>query len=140
MVEAKSHSEWPTRGISSQVNRIRQSLQVMAANSSTFGLRQPHLQRTRLCELPDSELDQGYVRQRGQLQDLVHRLAKPKVLLPAPTSVVSFACVLGMQRRGSIWKKLTGPRAPPCQAHGPNAHCLCLPPLWYLHAVGEDVL
>ncbi len=67
-----------------QVNRIRQSLQVMAANSSTFGLRQPHLQRTRLCELPDSELDPGYVRQRSQLHDLVTSLAKPKVHPPPP--------------------------------------------------------
>ncbi|KAK9868066.1 hypothetical protein WJX84_001038 [Apatococcus fuscideae] len=63
-----------------QVNRIRQSLQVMAANSSTFGLRQPHLARTRLCELPDEDLDPGYVRQRGELHDLVNRLAKPKVV------------------------------------------------------------
>lgn len=71
-----------------QVNRIRQSLQVMAANSSTFGLRQPHLQRTRLCELPDSELDPGYVRQRGQLHDLVQQLAKPKVLQPPHLSSI----------------------------------------------------
>ncbi len=63
-----------------QVNSIRRSLGVIAANSSAFGLRQPHLERTRLCELADSELDARYVRQRGDLQAALAALVKPKVI------------------------------------------------------------
>ena len=62
-----------------QVNRIRQSLALIARNSSAFGLVQPHLERTRLCQLGDSQLDPHYVAQRAQLQALVTRLAHPKV-------------------------------------------------------------
>ena len=62
-----------------QVNRIRQSLQLIARNSSAFGLVQPHLERTRLCQLPDSQLDPKYLRQRADLHDLVLGLAHPKV-------------------------------------------------------------
>ncbi|KAK9810109.1 hypothetical protein WJX72_005008 [[Myrmecia] bisecta] len=63
-----------------QVNKIRESLQLIAANSSAFGLRQPHLERTRLCQLDDAALDPGYVAQRAALRRLVHRLAQPKVV------------------------------------------------------------
>ena len=62
-----------------QVNRIRASLNVVARNSTAFGLRQPHLERTRLCQLPDAELDPGYIEQRGALREMVSQLAKPKV-------------------------------------------------------------
>ncbi len=62
------------------MNSIRRSLGVIAANSSAFGLRQPHLERTRLCELADSELDSRYVRQRGDLQAALAALVKPKVI------------------------------------------------------------
>ncbi len=34
-----------------RLNAIRQSLAVIARNSSAMGLRQPHAERTRLCEL-----------------------------------------------------------------------------------------
>eukprot|EP00976_Prorocentrum_cordatum_P020463 416070-Prorocentrum_minimum.AAC.1 len=40
-----------------QVNRIRKSLVQISRNSTAFGLRQPHLQRTKLCELNDRDLD-----------------------------------------------------------------------------------
>jgi hypothetical protein len=53
---------------------------VIAANSSAFGLRQPHLERTRLCELADAELDGRYVRQRGDLRAALAALVKPKVI------------------------------------------------------------
>lgn len=62
-----------------QVNRIRQSLSLIAHNSTAFGLAQPHLDRTRLCTLEDSALDPAYVRQRSRLQSLVKSLARPKV-------------------------------------------------------------
>jgi hypothetical protein len=38
---------------------------------SGYSLAQPHLERTRLCELADSELDPKYVRQRDGLKTLV---------------------------------------------------------------------
>lgn len=62
-----------------QVNRIRQSLALIARNSSAFGLVQPHLERTRLCELPDSQLDPKYLIQRAALHERVLGLAHPKV-------------------------------------------------------------
>ena len=61
------------------MNKIRESLHFIARNSSAFGLVQPHLERTRLCTLPDSELDPRYLRQREELREIVLRLARPKV-------------------------------------------------------------
>ena len=60
------------------MNKIRKSLQVIAGNSTAFGLSQPHLERTRLCELNDSQLEPAYVQQRDELKLLVQRMAKPK--------------------------------------------------------------
>ena len=54
---------------------------MVARNSTAFGLKQPHLERTRLCQLTDAELDPGYVAQRTALRELVGRLAKPKASL-----------------------------------------------------------
>ena len=53
------------------LNQIRSSLSALASNSTGFSLRQPHLDRTRLCDLPDEQLDQTYVKQRDQLKQLV---------------------------------------------------------------------
>ena len=61
-----------------QVNKIRESLEMVVRNSSAAGLRQPHLERTRLCQLSDAELDPVYVRQRDALHDTVRQLARPK--------------------------------------------------------------
>lgn len=61
------------------MNRIRQSLALIARNSSAFGLVQPHLERTKLCQLGDEALEPKYVRQRSALQQLVASLAHPKV-------------------------------------------------------------
>ena len=44
-----------------RLNSVRGALRSYAQNYSAFGLVQPHLDRTRLCDLPDSELDPGYV-------------------------------------------------------------------------------
>lgn len=63
-----------------QVNRVRTSLQRIAANSTATGLAQPHLERTKLCTLPDSELNPTYVKQRDSLRVLVHSMAKSKVV------------------------------------------------------------
>jgi hypothetical protein len=51
-----------------QLNRVRRSLGSIAKNSTGYSLRQPHLERTRLCELNDSQLDAGYVRQRDDFR------------------------------------------------------------------------
>lgn len=61
-----------------QVNKIRQSLQLVARNSTAFGLHQPHMERTKLCELGDDQLEPEYIQQRAQLRELVQQLAKPK--------------------------------------------------------------
>lgn len=63
-----------------QVNGIRRSLGVIARNSSAFGLRQPHLERTRLCELADEQLDARYVQQRAALRAHLAAMVKPKVV------------------------------------------------------------
>lgn len=41
------------------LNAVRASLSAVARNSSGFSLRQPHLDRTRLCDMNDSQLDPG---------------------------------------------------------------------------------
>lgn len=64
-----------------QVNKIRSSLSVIAKNSTAFGLKQPHLERTKLCTMGDDELDPQYLQQRASLHELVHHLATPKIYL-----------------------------------------------------------
>ena len=51
--------------------QVRSSLSALARNSTGFSLRQPHLDRTRLCELADADLDPGYVQQRERLKATV---------------------------------------------------------------------
>ncbi|KAF5727039.1 guanylate-binding protein 4 isoform X1 [Tripterygium wilfordii] len=63
-----------------QVNQIRDSLAVMGDNSTAFSLPQPHLQRTKLCEMEDGELDQLYVKKRDQLKELVASIIHPKIV------------------------------------------------------------
>lgn len=46
-----------------QLNAIRTSLASIARTSTGYSLVQPHLDRTRLCDLPDSQLSPQYVRQ-----------------------------------------------------------------------------
>ncbi|KAJ0791293.1 putative guanylate-binding protein/Atlastin [Helianthus annuus] len=41
---------------------------------------QPHLQRTKLCDLKDEELDQSYVRKREQLKEVVKSVIRPKIV------------------------------------------------------------
>ncbi|KAL5561806.1 hypothetical protein UlMin_031553 [Ulmus minor] len=63
-----------------QVNQIRDSLAVMGDNSTAFSLPQPHLQRTKLCDLKDGELDPLYVKKREQLKELVASIIRPKIV------------------------------------------------------------
>ncbi|OAY71932.1 Atlastin-3, partial [Ananas comosus] len=63
-----------------QVNQIRDSLAIMGDNSTAFSLPQPHLQRTKLCDMKDSELDPLYVDKREQLKKLVASITHPKIV------------------------------------------------------------
>ncbi|CAN6441127.1 unnamed protein product [Victoria cruziana] len=63
-----------------QVNQIRKSLAIMGDNSTAFSLPQPHLQRTMLCDLKDSDLDPSYVEKREQLKKLVASIVHPKIV------------------------------------------------------------
>ncbi|KAL4604690.1 uncharacterized protein LOC142614113 [Castanea sativa] len=62
------------------VNQIRDSLAVMGDNSTAFSLPQPHLQRTKLCDLKDGELEPMYVKKREQLKELVAGIIRPKIV------------------------------------------------------------
>ncbi|KAF0912762.1 hypothetical protein E2562_019000 [Oryza meyeriana var. granulata] len=63
-----------------EVNQIRDSLAVMGNNSTAFSLPQPHLQRTKLCDMDDNELDPLYVKRRDQLKQVVASIIKPKIV------------------------------------------------------------
>ncbi|XVE77846.1 hypothetical protein DITRI_Ditri13aG0095900 [Diplodiscus trichospermus] len=63
-----------------QVNQIRDSLAVMGDNSTAFSLPQPHLMRTKLCDLKDDDLDPIYVKKREQLKELVASIIRPKIV------------------------------------------------------------
>ncbi|KAG6785856.1 hypothetical protein POTOM_007443 [Populus tomentosa] len=63
-----------------QVNQIRDSLAIMGDNSTAFSLPQPHLQRTKLCDMKDGELDPIYVKKREQLKELVASIIRPKIV------------------------------------------------------------
>uniref|UniRef100_A0A0D9W051 GB1/RHD3-type G domain-containing protein n=1 Tax=Leersia perrieri TaxID=77586 RepID=A0A0D9W051_9ORYZ len=63
-----------------EVNQIRDSLAVMGNNSTAFSLPQPHLQRTKLCDMEDKELDPLYVKRRDQLKQVVASITKPKIV------------------------------------------------------------
>lgn len=63
-----------------QVNQIRDSLAIMGDNSTAFSLPQPHLQRTKLCDLKDGELDQSYVKKREELKEVVKSVIRPKIV------------------------------------------------------------
>ncbi|KAG5603317.1 hypothetical protein H5410_034687 [Solanum commersonii] len=63
-----------------KVNQIRDSLAVMGDNSTAFSLPQPHLQRTKLCDMKDIELDPDYVKKREQLKEVVASIVRPKIV------------------------------------------------------------
>ncbi|XP_027350593.1 atlastin-like isoform X2 [Abrus precatorius] len=62
------------------VNQIRESLAIMGDNSTAFSLPQPHLQRTKLCDMKDVELDPLYVKKREKLKELVASIIRPKIV------------------------------------------------------------
>ena len=66
-----------------ELNRVRSSLRALAKKHAAFGLTQPHLERTRLCELRDDQLETNYVEQREVLRSLVRKEAVAKSFLGA---------------------------------------------------------
>ncbi|WJX78938.1 hypothetical protein P8452_62112 [Trifolium repens] len=62
------------------INQIRDSLAIMGDNSTAFSLPQPHLQRTKLCDLKDGDLDPSYVKKRDKLKKLVSSIIRPKIV------------------------------------------------------------
>lgn len=62
------------------VNQIRDSLAIMGDNSTAFSLPQPHLQRTKLCDMKDGELDPMYVQKREQLKQVLADIIRPKIV------------------------------------------------------------
>ncbi|KAF6173414.1 hypothetical protein GIB67_027109 [Kingdonia uniflora] len=78
-----------------QVNQIRESLAIMGDNSTAFSLPQPHLQRTKLCDMKDSELDPIYVQKREQLKELVASIIRPKIVQGKPLNGKEFVSFLG---------------------------------------------
>ncbi|OMO78358.1 hypothetical protein CCACVL1_14433, partial [Corchorus capsularis] len=63
-----------------QVNQIRDSLAVMGENSTAFSLPQPHLMRTKLCDLKDDDLEPLYVKRREKLKEVVTSIIRPKIV------------------------------------------------------------
>lgn len=74
-----------------QVNTIRSSLSVLARDSSAIGLPQPHLNRTALCELPESSFDPGYLQHRDDLRQHLHATARAKSLRGSPLDGAALA-------------------------------------------------
>ncbi|XWS31502.1 hypothetical protein CRYUN_Cryun23aG0081700 [Craigia yunnanensis] len=77
-----------------QVNQIRDSLAVMGDNSTAFSLPQPHLMRTKLCDLKDDDLDPMYVKKRELLKELVASVIHPKIVQGKPLNGKEFVSFL----------------------------------------------
>jgi hypothetical protein len=67
-----------------QVNHIRESITILARDSVAMGLPQPHLNRTNLCNLPDSQLNAPYIESRELLREHLRASARPKALRGVP--------------------------------------------------------
>ncbi|CAD6226485.1 unnamed protein product [Miscanthus lutarioriparius] len=78
-----------------ELNQIRDSLAVMGDNSTAFSLPQPHLQRTKLCDMEDQELDPLYVKKRDQLKEVVASMIKPKIVQGRTLNGTEFVSFLG---------------------------------------------
>ena len=76
------------------LNKIREGLSLIAANSTAVGLAQPHLERTKLCELPDSQLNPQYILGRNTLRSVVNGFVRPKVVQGAPLDGAGLALLI----------------------------------------------
>lgn len=55
---------------------------------------QPHLERTKLCELGDAELHPSYVSQRDRLRKVVTSMIRPKIVQGEPITGKDFVTLL----------------------------------------------
>uniref|UniRef100_A0A0D9WW79 GB1/RHD3-type G domain-containing protein n=1 Tax=Leersia perrieri TaxID=77586 RepID=A0A0D9WW79_9ORYZ len=78
-----------------EVNRIRDSLAFMGDNSTAFSLPQPHLQRTKLCDMDDQELEPLYIERRDELKQIVASMIKPKIVQGRTLNGKEFVSFLG---------------------------------------------
>ncbi|XP_016576815.2 guanylate-binding protein 5 isoform X1 [Capsicum annuum] len=89
-----------------KVNQIRDSLAVMGDNNTAFSLPQPHLHRTKLCDMKDVELDPDYVNKREQLKEVVASIIRPKIVqgkfLNGKEFVLFFEQILDALNQGEI--------------------------------------
>lgn len=58
-------------------------------------LFQPHLQRTKLCDMEDHELDPLYLKKRDQLKEVVASMIKPKIVQGRTLNGTEFVSFLG---------------------------------------------
>ncbi|CAI9785703.1 unnamed protein product [Fraxinus pennsylvanica] len=77
-----------------QVNQIRDSLAIMGTNNTAFSLPLPHLQRTKLCDMKDDELDPVYVQKRKRLKEIVASIIRPKIVQGKPLTGKEFVSFL----------------------------------------------
>ncbi|KAG8098563.1 hypothetical protein GUJ93_ZPchr0013g36287 [Zizania palustris] len=59
---------------------VNEALQRVPNENEDKYIDEPHLQRTRLCEMDDKELDHLYVERRDQLKQVVASITKPKIV------------------------------------------------------------
>lgn len=57
-------------------------------------VKQPHLQRTKLCDMKDGELDPMYVKKKEQLKQLVASIIRPKIVQGRPLNGKEFVSFL----------------------------------------------
>ncbi|KAI3829718.1 hypothetical protein L1987_03846 [Smallanthus sonchifolius] len=59
---------------------VDEALRHVPNSNGDKNIDQPHLQRTKLCDLKDGELDQSYVQKREQLKEVVKSVIRPKIV------------------------------------------------------------
>lgn len=64
--------------VRASLNRLADKDDDQKAVVHAFGLPQPHLNRTELCNIPESEFDPDYLQKRERLKHMVNELADPK--------------------------------------------------------------
>ena len=74
-----------------RLNTVRSALARLASTSTALGLPQPHLDRTKLCELADGELAPSYLTARDRVASTVTSLATPKIVRGAPLDGAALA-------------------------------------------------
>lgn len=84
-------------GLSEKTDEIRDGIRVMSETNHVIGLPQPHLDRTALCDIDESEYDTRYLEARDKLRRLV-REELPRLALKKDVDgtfvCLSFVCRL----------------------------------------------